>query len=158
MDRFAEEQPLPPAALTMVRVRWALRWGAVEVLLVAFAGLALAYGSPGSGVACLVIAAALAAAWWYGSALRVQSYRWWVTEATVELRHGVIVRRHSALPLAGVQNVTVSSGPVARAKGLATVTVHSAGADTPNITIPDLEIPVADELRDALLAPVNVPA
>ncbi|HOT81569.1 MAG TPA: PH domain-containing protein, partial [Microthrixaceae bacterium] len=119
--------------------------GAVAAFLGDVAG-ATTYGLVLAAVAVLVLAG-----WWVFSGLVFRAYGWKLTDGTVELRHGVVVQRHQVLPRARVQNVTKEAGPVSRAFGLASITVHSAGANTPNITVPDLTVEVGDRLRTNLL-------
>jgi len=147
-------QPLPPKALTMIRLRLLGPAGFVAVVLVVGAIVAFVGDVAGQlvwGVGLLVVAATVLAAWWVFSGMVFRSYAWVLTEGTVELRHGVVVRRHQVLPRARVQNVTKAAGPVARLFGLASVTVHSAGANTPNILLPDLTVEVGDAVRSSLL-------
>lgn len=147
-------EPLPPKALTVIRLRLLAPAGFVIVVLLvgavaAFLGdvaSAATYGLVLAAVAVLVLAG-----WWVFSGLVFRAYGWKLTDGTVELRHGVVVQRHQVLPRARVQNVTKEAGPVSRAFGLASITVHSAGANTPNITVPDLTVEVGDRLRTNLL-------
>ena len=147
-------EPLPPKALTVIRLRLLAPAGFVIVVLLvgavaAFLGdvaSAATYGLVLAAVAVLVLAG-----WWVFSGLVFRAYSWKLTDGTVELRHGVVVQRHQVLPRARVQNVTKEAGPVSRAFGLASITVHSAGANTPNITVPDLTVEVGDRLRTNLL-------
>lgn len=151
MDDF---QPLPPKALTVIRLRLLFPAGFVAVVLFAGAIAALIADVDGAtvyGAVLLVVAVLVLAAWWIFSGLIFRAYGWLLTDGTVELRHGVVVRRHQVLPRARVQNVTKEAGPVSRAFGLASITVHSAGANTPNITVPDLTVEVGDWLRTSLL-------
>ena len=145
---------LPPKALTVIRLRLLAPAGFVIVVLLvgavaAFLGDvagAATYGLVLAAVAVLVLAGS-----WVFSGLVFRAYGWKLTDGTVELRHGVVVQRHQVLPRARVQNVTKEAGPVSRAFGLASITVHSAGANTPNITVPDLTVEVGDRLRTNLL-------
>lgn len=153
---MTEFQPLPPKALLLMRVRSGVVVGFVAAVLVAFAVVALLNEFPGVGVVSAVVAVAAVAGWWVLVGLVFRSYGWRLTDGTVELRHGVIVKRHAVLPRTRVQNVTVVAGPLARALGLATVTVHSAGANTPNIQLPDVSTEVGDWLRASLLPAARV--
>jgi membrane protein YdbS with pleckstrin-like domain len=154
-------QPLPPRALTLIRLRLLVPTAFVVLLLIAAAVVAfLAEVDPGEpliddpvifGVVFAVLALVVLGMWWVLSAMVFRAYGWLLTDGTVELRHGVIVQRHQVLPRARVQNVTKEAGPVSRAFGLASITIHSAGANTPNITVPDLTVDVGDRLRSSLL-------
>ena len=149
-----EFQPLPPQALTVIRLRLLVPAGFVALVLVVGAIAALVGDVDGAvafGIVLAILAVAVLATWWVVSGLVFRAYGWLLTDGTVELRHGVVVQRHQVLPRARVQNVTKQSGPVSRALGLASITVHSAGANTPNITVPDLTVEVGDWLRTSLL-------
>lgn len=147
-------QPLPPRALTMIRLRSATVLTLVA-LFVAAAVVSFVAGEPVLGAVSLIVSGATAAAWWVLCGLVYRSYRWKLTDETIELCRGYLVRRHIVLPRARVQNVTKSAGPVARAYGLVTVTVHSAGANTPNITLPDIGADTGEALRAGLLPSVR---
>ena len=147
-------EPLPPKALTVIRLRLLAPAGFVIVVLLVGAVAAFLGDVAGAATYGLVLAAVavlVLAGWWVFSGLVFRAYGWKLTDGTVELRHGVVVQRHQVLPRARVQNVTKEAGPVSRAFGLASITVHSAGANTPNITVPDLTFEVVDRLRTNLL-------
>jgi membrane protein YdbS with pleckstrin-like domain len=86
--------------------------------------------------------------------LIVRSVRaWGYAERDEDLlvRHGLMVRRLSIVPYARMQFVDVTAGPLERAFGLATVTLHTAAAHS-DATVPGLEGPEAARLRDRLAA------
>ncbi len=147
-------EPLPPKALTVIRLRLLAPAGFVIVVLLVGAVAAFlgdVAGATTYGLVLAAVAVVVLAGWWVFSGLVFRAYGWKLTDGTVELRHGVVVQRHQVLPRARVQNVTKEAGPVSRAFGLASITVHSAGANTPNITVPDLTVEVGDRLRTNLL-------
>ena len=147
-------EPLPPKALTVIRLRLLAPAGFVIVVLLVGAVAAFlgdVAGATTYGLVLAAVAVLVLAGWWVFSGLVFRAYGWKLTDGTVELRHGVVVQRHQVLPRARVQNVTKEAGPVSRAFGLASITVHSAGANTPNITVPDLTVEGGDRLRTNLL-------
>ena len=147
-------EPLPPKALTVIRLRLLAPAGFVIVVLLVGAVAAFlgdVAGATTYGVVLAALTVLVLLGWWVFSGLVFRAYGWKLTDGTVELRHGVVVQRHQVLPRARVQNVTKEAGPVSRAFGLASITVHSAGANTPNITVPDLTVEVGDRLRTNLL-------
>jgi uncharacterized protein len=86
--------------------------------------------------------------------LIVRSVRsWGYAERDEDLlvRHGLLVRRLSIVPYARMQFVDVTAGPLERALGIATVTLHTAAAHS-DATVPGLEGPEAARLRDRLAA------
>lgn len=64
---------------------------------------------------------------WYPNA-RYRRWRWQLTDRALELRHGVVVHRHEAVPYFRVQQIDIDRGPVDRLLGLATVQVTTASA------------------------------
>ncbi|GAA2639448.1 hypothetical protein GCM10010399_86040 [Dactylosporangium fulvum] len=116
-------------------------------------------------LACLV-AAFVVSAWFLAAALLVvvlgavralflhRSLRAWgyaEREEDLLVRHGLLVRRLSIVPYARMQFVDVTAGPLERAVGLATVTLHTAAAAS-DATVPGLDAPEATRLRDRLAA------
>jgi len=134
----------------MIRLRLSAAPGFAAVVVM-FALVAFIAGDGLTGAVGLAAAAVVLAGWWVWAGLVHRSYGWTLTDGTVELQHGVLLQRRVVMPRSGVQNVTKSSSPLARRLGLASVTVHSAGAATPNLMIPDLADDVGDELVVNLL-------
>lgn len=146
-----DAQPLPPAALRLWRVQVGAIVGFVALVCLVGGVVAVIAGEALFAAIALVVVGLLVAGWWVGTGWSFRSYRWQLTASTVELRRGVLIRRHEVLPRARVQNVTQTAGPLARSMGLATVMIHSAGARTPNVVIPDIPGEVAAALRAELL-------
>jgi hypothetical protein len=81
-------------------------------------------------------------------------YRAWgyaEREDDLLVRRGVMVRRLTVVPYGRMQFVDVTSGPVDRIFGLATVQLHTAASAT-DAKIPGLETTEASRLRDRLAA------
>jgi membrane protein YdbS with pleckstrin-like domain len=86
--------------------------------------------------------------------LVVRSVRSWGYAERAEdllVRHGIFIRRLSIVPYARMQFVDVTAGPLERALGLATVSLHTAAAAS-DATVPGLEGDEATRLRDRLAA------
>lgn len=81
---------------------------------------------------------------------RYRHWRYHLDEASVAATWGVLNRRSAVVPRNRVQTVTTSDGPLDRLLGLTTVTVHTAGALAPNLTIPHLDDATVDWLRQEL--------
>ena len=64
---------------------------------------------------------------WYPNA-RYRRWRWQLTERALEMRYGVVVHRHEAVPYFRVQQIDIERGPVDRLLGLATLQVTTASA------------------------------
>ena len=86
--------------------------------------------------------------------LTVRSVRSWGYAERAEdllVRHGLLVRRLSIVPYARMQFVDVTAGPLERAFGIATVTLHTAAAAS-DASVPGLAGGDATRLRDRLAA------
>lgn len=82
------------------------------------------------------------------------AYRRWrfrLTETGVELVHGVLWRRSSAMPFHRLQQVDTAQGPIERALGLTSIQLRSAAATT-DAAIPGIAPERVDDLRRDLLA------
>jgi uncharacterized protein len=122
-------------------------------LAVVLAGCGVAGAILGGPVPWVVAALAVAAAA-VRAVLIVRSVRsWGYAERDEDLlvRHGLLVRRLSIVPYARMQFVDVTAGPLERALGVATVTLHTAAAHS-DATVPGLAGPAAARLRDRLAA------
>ncbi|NUR91475.1 MAG: PH domain-containing protein, partial [Nonomuraea sp.] len=124
-----------PGAVAVLRIFWE-DW--------AFAPLALA----GAGVVLVVMAGAVG----YDVA-RLRSTSWRLTGERLELRSGIAVRQHRAIPRDRVRSVDVKADPVRRAFGLAVVKVGTGehGKQGAELTLDPLTRAEAEELRGALL-------
>jgi len=83
--------------------------------------------------------------------LRWRRWSWRLTDRAVELRSGVITRRHVVVPHFRVQQIDVLEGPLERLLGLATLRVTTASA-TGSVELPGLTAAVAPGVRSELLA------
>lgn len=136
---------LPPRLLRMRRL-----------LLVVWLGLAaVAAGLPlgllaGPGWAAFALLPLAVMAW--GWVLLGRNWRSWrYTERVDDLliTRGVLWRTETVVPYGRMQLVEVTSGPVERHFGLASVQLHTAAAAT-DATIPGLDPAEAERLRDRL--------
>lgn len=115
-------------------------------------------------VACVM--AAIFLPWWAPVAvgvLAVVGIVWWVIVAHRQVKNlgyairandlliqrGIMFRSTTVVPFGRMQFVDVSSGPVSRFFGLATVELHTASASS-DATIPGLPAEDADHLRELL--------
>jgi membrane protein YdbS with pleckstrin-like domain len=117
-------------------------------------------------VAALVLLVVLPDDWWIGAlvgVLTVIAYAWtWVwaarnqrswgyveDEDDLVVTGGVMFRRLVAIPYGRMQFVDVQAGPIDRAFGIATVTLHTASTETA-ADIPGLPAAEATRLRNRL--------
>lgn len=124
----------------------------VAVVLAAIAGsVALSVGSSVAALAAvLAIALCAGAAWWFVRN-RFQAWGYLEHDEDLEVRRGVMVQRLSVVPYGRMQFVEITTGPVERLFGLATVKLHTAAAAS-DARIPGLHPDEAARLRDRLAA------
>ena len=122
--------------------------------------LALALGAavrflslPGALATAVLAVGALVAALVVGplQALRWRRWSWRLTDRAVELRWGVLTRRHVVVPHFRVQQIDVLEGPLERLLGLATLRVTTASASG-SVELPGLDAALAPDVRAELLA------
>ncbi len=77
--------------------------------------------------------------------------RWRLDETGMEILRGVWWKHRIAIPVARVQHVDVSQGPIQRMFDLATLTIHTAGTKNASIELSGLEHAQALLLRDRLI-------
>lgn len=88
-------------------------------------------------------------AWWWAGVDHAR-WAWRLTGDLLEVRRGVVVRRSYLVPRSRIQNVTTTSGPLQSRFGVLTLTVHTAGARTRNVSIEDLDAGHAESIRRRL--------
>lgn len=77
--------------------------------------------------------------------IRYVRWRYRVSDDYLEIRKGIVWRRHYVIPFIRVQNTDTRQGPIMRAFGLASVTVATAAGEH---EIPGLRVNDAEVLRD----------
>lgn len=82
---------------------------------------------------------------------RWRRWSWRLSGEALELRSGVLIRRHVTLPHFRVQQIDVLEGPLERLFGLATLTVTTASAGG-SASLPGLRVEDAPVVRRELLA------
>lgn len=82
---------------------------------------------------------------------------WGYALAPEELRigHGIWTRVETHVPLARVQHVDVSQGPVERAFGVCRLILHTAGTAHSRVVLPGLARATAESLRDEARARIR---
>ena len=92
--------------------------------------------------------------WWGLTWPKIQHrhIRWCLDETGFEIQQGVFWRHQISVPIARVQHVDVSQGPLQRNFGLGTVTIHTAGTVNASVGIEGLAFETACEIRDKLIA------
>ncbi|MFG2552000.1 PH domain-containing protein [Streptomyces sp. NPDC048581] len=145
----AEAEPewtgLPPGLLRMRRLLLVVWLGlltiGLAVVLNLFAGPAWA--------AFALLPLALMAWGWVMLGRNWRSWRYAERADDLLISRGVLWREETVVPYGRMQLVEVTSGPVERHFGLASVQLHTAAAAT-DATIPGLDPAEAERLRDRL--------
>ena len=68
---------------------------------------------------------------------------------------GVIFRADTVVPFGRVQHIDVGQGPLERAYGLATLTVHTAGTHNASVSLPGLRHEEATAIRERIRAAIR---
>jgi len=142
-------ETLPANALLVWRVRSGYVLFIIVAALVAadlvirqFVELAF----PPLALPALIALAALAFGWVW-TLLAWRAVGWRIDDKTFETRSGVYRKTWKGVPRDRVQFVEVTSGPLQRHYGLATLVVRTAGVYTPAVAVEDLVADVAERLR-----------
>jgi uncharacterized protein len=142
------ERQLDPRVVRIWRLSTVLSW--VPPLIIG-AGIAfVVLGRNGAWVLLAGLLASGASVLWYPPA-RYRRWRWQLTPLAIELRYGVLVRRHEAVPYFRVQQIDVTQGPLDRLLGLATLQVTTASASG-SAALPGIVASEAPAIRADLLA------
>lgn len=140
-----------PLSPTLMRMRLVEIIVVAGVLAVIAGSVALSVGSSVAALAAvLAIAVCSGAAWWFVRN-RFQAWGYLERDEDLEVRRGVMVQRLSVVPYGRMQFVEITTGPVERLFGLATVKLHTAAAAS-DARIPGLHPDEAARLRDRLAA------
>ncbi|WP_328872970.1 PH domain-containing protein [Streptomyces sp. NBC_00287] len=145
----AEHEPvwtgLPPGLLRMRRLLLVVWLGLLTVGLAVLLGLLA--GPVWATFALLPLAVAV---WgWVMLGRNWRSWRYAERADDLLISRGVLWREETVVPYGRMQLVEVTSGPVERHFGLASVQLHTAAAAT-DATIPGLDPAEAERLRDRL--------
>ncbi|EST30250.1 membrane protein [Streptomyces roseochromogenus subsp. oscitans DS 12.976] len=133
-------------ALVRVRRLLMVLWAAVLAVATALL-LGLLVGPVWAAFALLPLAFA---AWcWRLLGRNWRSWRYAERADDLLISRGVLWREETVVPYGRMQLVEVTSGPIERRFGLATVQLHTAAAAT-DATIPGLDPAEAERLRDRL--------
>ncbi|WP_405870497.1 PH domain-containing protein [Streptomyces sp. NBC_00005] len=136
---------LPPGLLRMRRLLLVVWLG----LLALAVGLLLGMLARPVWAAFALLPLALMAWGWVLLGRNWRSWRYAERADDLLLSRGVLWREETVVPYGRMQLVEVTSGPVERHFGLASVQLHTAAAAT-DATIPGLEPAEAERLRDRL--------
>lgn len=148
-------RPLHPRQIQAWRLGWGLAALAVTtVALVLEVTLVVTATSdppwpPGALAAATAVVGGVMT--WRLPRLAYDAWRYELTESTLELRRGVVVRSHSAIPYFRVQHIDITRSPFERVLGLSQLVVRTAAATT-DARLPGIAEREAALLRDVILA------
>ncbi len=146
---------LDPRQKTVLRIR-AMLVGLGPLAMLSFADFILnrELGFPfGWGVGLGLIGYVFAVLGLPGRRYRRWGYR---TEArAIRIASGLLIRRETVVPYVRVQHIDVSRGPIERAFGVATLTLHTAGSYNSTVDLPGLAIDDANRMRDDIRAHIS---
>lgn len=83
--------------------------------------------------------------------IKYRHIHWRLSETGMEIRRGVFWQHRISVPMARVQHVDVSQGPVQRLFDLGTLTIHTAGTKNASVELEGLQYAEALQLRDRLI-------
>ena len=139
-----------PVSPQLRRLRRAVLSAALGVALLALAAVTLVFALPAGLVAAAGVALVLLAVLgWFGIGRNVRFWGYAERDDDLYITHGALFRELIAVPYGRMQFVDITSGPLERAYGIATVRLHTASPRT-NARIPGLPAEEAARLRDRL--------
>jgi membrane protein YdbS with pleckstrin-like domain len=139
-----------PVSPQLRRLRRAVLSAALGVALLALAAVTLVFALPMGLVAATGVALVLLAVLgWFGIGRNVRFWGYAERDDDLYITHGALFRELIAVPYGRMQFVDITSGPLERAYGIATVRLHTASPRT-NARIPGLPAEEAARLRDRL--------
>jgi len=144
--------PLERRVLSLWRIRATLALGAAVALVLAAGAGAGAWLAAGVVAASLAVGGGLLVRWWTGLVWRAWQFR--IGDGALHLRHGVLTRRESTIPLHRVQHIDLEAGPLERRLRLTSLVLRTASASSDS-TIPGIDASEAEELRARILALVG---
>lgn len=136
---------LPPGLLRMRRLLLVVWLGLLTIVL----GLLLAIFAGAVWAAFALLPLALLLWGWRMLGRNWRSWRYAERADDLLISRGVLFREETVVPYGRMQLVEVTSGPVERHFGLASVQLHTAAAAT-DACIPGLDPAEAERLRDRL--------
>lgn len=151
MDQSDDLTPLDPAYKSLLRVQLAI---AALVLLVAATIAEIAI--PGWTGAVWIPALAVVAYALIRVPLRRYNARGYsLAGERLRVVRGVFFRADTVVPFGRVQHIDVGQGPLERAFGLATLTVHTAGTHNASVSLPGLKHADATGMREDIRAAIR---
>ena len=86
---------------------------------------------------------------------RYAHWRFALSDVELHVAHGWWVRVHTIVPVARVQHIDLTQGPVERMCGVATLVLHTAGTEHAKVVVPGLARDDAERVRDRIRAAIE---
>lgn len=141
-------QPLPPRGALFAAAGGATGTGIFFAVLGGVLALLPQLPHPVLGALGGALIGALLGAWFGWRRHRLTFWR--LDSQALGVRRGHLWQSESHVPISRVQHLDLGRGPLQRAAGLATLTVHTAGTRLNTVAITGLELADAERLRDRL--------
>lgn len=116
--------------------------------------LARVLGLP-SGLALVPLALLLIYPTFIAPARRYNAWGYAMSEEELRLAHGVWTKVETHVPLARVQHIDVSQGPIERSFGVCRLLLHTAGTANSLVRLPGLSRATAEAIRDEVRARIR---
>lgn len=147
--------PLDPRQRTVLRVRFAIAL-LIPVIAMAVLDIGPIRETPvpqGLAPGIMALIALIGVIVLPGRRYRAWGYR----ESADELfiRHGLFQRVTTVVPFGRVQHIDISQGPVERSCGVATLSLHTAGTRSAEVSLPGLAREDAERMRDRIRAQIR---
>lgn len=88
-------------------------------------------------------------------ARRYRNRGYQISDDRLRVVRGVMWHSDTVVPFGRVQHIDVDQGPVERALGIATLTLHTAGSHNASVSLPGLGHDLAVEMREAIRAHIK---
>lgn len=148
-------QRLERGYLQVMRVRAAIGWAILTALAAAADLFVQARLGWPRGVVMGPVAAMGMIAVVFLAPGRWRRWGYAFTERELHVARGWLTRVHTIVPVARVQHIDVSQGPLERGAGVATLRLHTAGTEGSLVVLPGISTARAEEIRDAIRARID---
>ena len=151
MDDHDELTPLDPRYKTMMRVI-----AAIIALALLIGATVAEFAIPGwTGAVWVPVLFVVAYIVIYLPMRRYATRGYSLVEERLRVVRGVLFHADTVVPFGRVQHIDVNQGPLERAFGLATVTVHTAGSHNASVSLPGLARENALAMREDIRAAIR---
>jgi hypothetical protein len=103
-------------------------------------------------VPALIVAGYLAIPW---PARRYRARGYQISADRLRVVRGILFHSDTIVPFGRVQHIDVDQGPIERALGIATLTLHTAGSHNASVHLPGLGHELAVEMREQIRAHIK---